>query len=64
MAVDAKMVKALRDKTGAPMLDCRDALEKSDCDIEKAIKYLREKGIASASKKSGRATKDGKIISE
>jgi elongation factor Ts len=63
MAVDAKTVKALRDKTGAPILHCREALEKNDCNIEKAITYLREKGIASASKKMGRDTKDGKIIS-
>ncbi len=63
MAVDAKTVKVLRDKTGAPMLDCREALEKSGCDIEKAIVFLREKGIASASKKEGRATKDGKVVS-
>lgn len=63
MAVDAKAVKALRDKTGAPMLDCREALRETDCDIEKAIVYLREKGIASAGKKSGRATTEGKVIS-
>ena len=63
MAVDARTVKELRDKTGAPMLDCREALQATGCDIEKAIVYLREKGIASAGKKSGRATKDGRIIS-
>ncbi len=63
MAVDAKTVKELREKTGAPMLDCREALQSSNCDIEKAIVYLREKGIASASKKMGRDTKEGKIIS-
>jgi len=63
MAVDAKIVKDLRDKTGAPILDCREALEKSNCDIEKAIIFLREKGIASATKKMGRDTKDGRIIS-
>ena len=51
MAVDAKTVKELRDKTGAPILDCREALEKNDCDLDKAMTYLREKGIASASKK-------------
>ncbi len=63
MGVDAKTVKELRDKTGAPMMDCKKALQKSDCDIDKALKFLRENGIASADKKSGRATKDGKIIS-
>lgn len=63
MAVDAKTVKELRDKTGAPILDCREALRENNSDIEKAIVYLREKGIASASKKTGRDTKDGKVIS-
>ena len=61
MAVGAKIVKELRDKTGAPILDCRDALEKNNSDMEKAIVYLREKGIASASKRQGRDTKDGRI---
>ena len=63
MGVDAKTVKELRDKTGAPMMDCKKALQECDCDIDKALKFLRENGIASADKKSGRATKDGKIIS-
>ncbi len=63
MAVDAKTVKELRDKTGAGMMDCKEALEKCDCDLDKAVTYLREKGIASASKKSGRDTKDGKVVS-
>jgi len=63
MGVDAKTVKALRDKTGAPMMDCKKALQECDCDMERAVSFLREKGIASANKKSGRATKDGKIIS-
>jgi elongation factor Ts len=63
MAVDAKLVKELRDKTQAPMMDCREALEKSGCDMEKAILYLREKGIASASKKMDRQLKDGRVVS-
>ncbi|MCP4714825.1 MAG: translation elongation factor Ts [Deltaproteobacteria bacterium] len=63
MSVDAKTVKALRDKTGAGMMDCKEALKQTDGDIEKALVFLREKGIASASKKSGRATKEGKVIS-
>jgi len=63
MAVDAKQVKELREKTGAPMMDCREALAASGGDMDKAIVYLRQKGIASASKKMDRATKDGKIIS-
>jgi len=63
MSVDAKTVKALRDKTGAGMMDCKKALGETGGDMEKAIVYLREKGIASASKKSGRATREGRIIS-
>jgi len=63
MGVDAKNRKKMRDKKSAPMMDCKKALEECDCDLDKALKFLREKGIASADKKSGRATKDGKIIS-
>jgi len=63
MSVDAKTVKALRDKTGAGMMDCKKALAETGGDMEKAIVYLREKGIASASKKSGRATREGRIVS-
>ncbi|MEE9441384.1 MAG: translation elongation factor Ts [candidate division Zixibacteria bacterium] len=61
--ITAKMVKELRDKTGAGMMDCKKALTDSDGDQEKAIKNLRERGIASASKKSGRATSEGLICS-
>ena len=63
MAVDAKMVKELRDKTAAGMMDCKEALNAANGDMEKAIVYLREKGIASASKKMDRALKDGRIFS-
>ncbi len=63
MSVDAKTVKELRDKTGAGMMDCKKALSETSGDMEKAIIYLREKGIAAAAKKSGRATKEGRIIS-
>ena len=63
MEIDAARVKELRNQTGAPMLDCRDALRSSANDIEKAIIYLREKGIASAQKKMSRETKEGKIVS-
>ena len=63
MSVDAKTVKTLREKTGAGMMDCKKALAETGGDMEKAIIYLREKGIASASKKSGRATREGRIIS-
>jgi elongation factor Ts len=61
MSVDAKIVKTLREKTGAGMMDCKKALAETGGDMEKATIYLREKGIASASKKSGRATKEGRI---
>jgi len=63
MSVDAKTVKTLREKTGAGMMDCKKALAETGGDMEKAIIYLREKGIASASKKSGRATREGRITS-
>ena len=61
--ITAQLVKELRDKTGAGMMDCKKALGESDGDVEKAIKFLREQGIASASKKSGRATSEGLIFS-
>lgn len=61
--ITAKMVKELRDKTGAGMMDCKKALGNADGDIEKAIKNLREQGIASAAKKSGRQTSEGVIFS-
>ncbi|MEZ5358918.1 MAG: translation elongation factor Ts [Candidatus Zixiibacteriota bacterium] len=61
--ITAKMVKELRDKTGAGMMDCKKALAENNGDVEKAIKYLREQGIASASKKAGRDTSEGLIYS-
>ncbi len=59
--ITAEMVKQLRDKTGAGMLDCKTALEASDADMDKAIEILRKKGLASAAKRAGRATKEGII---
>lgn len=59
MAITADMVKQLRDKTGAGMMDCKAALAEANGDLEKAVDILRKKGIASASKRAGRATKDG-----
>jgi len=50
--ISAQMVKELREKTGAGMLDCKKALTATDGDMEKAIDFLREKGIASAAKKA------------
>lgn len=59
MAVNAKQVKELREKTGAGMLDCKKALEETGGDIDKAIDYLREKGIAKAAKKGSRIAAEG-----
>ncbi|NLC65247.1 MAG: elongation factor Ts [Erysipelothrix sp.] len=58
-AISAKLVKELRDRTGAGMLDCKKALEANEGDVDKAIVWLREKGIASAQKKAGRIAAEG-----
>ena len=63
MAISAKTVKDLRDKTNAGMMDCKKALEEASGDLEKAIEILREKGIAKAAKKSGRTTNEGIVTS-
>jgi len=63
MEITAKMVKELRDKTGAGMMDCKKALGEAEGDVEKATTILREKGIAKAGSKAGRATKEGVIAS-
>ena len=59
MAVTAQMVKDLREKTGAPMMDCKKALDATDGNIENAITWLREKGIAKAAKKESRVAAEG-----
>jgi len=59
--ISAKLVKDLRDKTGAGMMDCKKALAETKGDTEKAIEWLRQKGIASAEKKSGRTAAEGAI---
>ncbi|MFD2443551.1 translation elongation factor Ts [Bacillus sp. CGMCC 1.16607] len=59
MAVTAQMVKELREKTGAGMLDCKKALTETNGDMEKAIDFLREKGMAAAAKKSDRIAAEG-----
>ena len=61
MEITAKMVKELREATGAGMMDCKRALKESDGEMEKAGEYLRKKGIASASKKEGRTTSQGVV---
>ncbi|UXU54154.1 translation elongation factor Ts [Staphylococcus agnetis] len=59
MAISAKLVKELREKTGAGMMDCKKALQETDGNIDKAIDYLREKGIAKAAKKADRIAAEG-----
>ena len=59
--ITAKLVKDLRDKTGAGMMDCKKALNETDGNVEKALEWLRKKGIASAEKKSGRIATEGSI---
>jgi elongation factor Ts len=59
MAVNAKLVKELREKTGAGMMDCKKALEACDGDLEKSFDWLREKGIAKAAKKADRIAAEG-----
>jgi len=61
--INASIVKELREKTGAGMMECKKALEATGGDMEKAIVFLREKGMATAQKKSGRTAKEGLIAS-
>ncbi|WP_244833173.1 translation elongation factor Ts [Clostridium sp. BJN0001] len=61
VAISAQLVKELREKTGSKMMDCKKALVKTDGDIEKAIEFLREKGLADAAKKSGRVAAEGLV---
>src|SRR3954454_22036696 len=63
MAVSAADVKALRERTGAPMMDVKNALEEAEGDEQKAIDILRKKGAASAAKRSGRGTEQGIVAS-
>jgi len=63
MSIDAKLVKKLRDKTSAGMMDCKKALVESEGDFEKAVDHLRKSGITKAEKKGMRETKDGLVHS-
>ena len=63
MEISAAMVKELRTKTGAGMMDCKEALAAVDGDFEKAIDFLRKKGLSAATKRSSKAAKDGTIAS-
>lgn len=61
--ISAKQVKELRDTTGAGMMDCKKALQESDGDLQKAMEWLRQKGITSAAKKEGRIAAEGLVES-
>jgi elongation factor Ts len=61
MAISAESVKQLRELTGAGFMDCKRALEETDGDVERAVALLRERGVASAAKKSGREAREGAI---
>ncbi len=61
MSITAAMVKELREKSGAGMMDCKNALTENNGDIEAAMDWLRSKGIAKAEKKSGRVAAEGLI---
>ncbi|MDD5371519.1 MAG: translation elongation factor Ts [Anaerolineaceae bacterium] len=61
MAIPTELIKQLREATGAGILDCRKALESADGDMKKAMDYLREKGLATAAKRSGRQASEGVV---
>src|SRR5690349_23207339 len=61
--IAAAQVKELRERSGAPMMDCKNALANSKGDVEEAIVYLRKKGIATAAKKAARVTSEGSVAS-
>ncbi|HZK16245.1 MAG TPA: elongation factor Ts, partial [Solirubrobacterales bacterium] len=63
MSVSAADVKALRDQTGAAMMDCKSALAESEGDADRAVEILRVKGQASAAKREGRGTGEGVVAS-
>ncbi len=63
MEITSAMVKELRTKTGAGMMDCKEALSAVDGDVEKAIDFLRKKGLSAATKRSSKAAKDGTVAS-
>ena len=64
MAITAKMVKELREKTGAGMMDCKKALQETNGNMEEAIDYLRKRGAAQAAKKAGRIAAEGTAFIE
>lgn len=64
MEITASLVKELREKTGVGMMDCKKALSETRGNFEEAVKYLREKGLSAAAKKSDRETREGKIFAQ
>lgn len=63
MVITAEQVRSLREQTGAGIMDCKKALAETGADLDKALTYLREKGLAAAQKKAGRATTEGLVTS-
>ena len=63
MAINAALIKELREATGAGLMDCKKALKEVDGDIDKATEFLRKKGLAKAAKKAGRAATEGAVLS-
>src|SRR5690606_18707981 len=61
--ITSSMIKELRESTGAGLMDCKKALQEVDGDYEKAVTYLRKKGLAKAAKKAGRAATEGAVLS-
>ncbi len=61
MNITSELVKTLREKTQAGIMDCKEALKEADGDLEKAVEHLRKKGLATAQKRAGRATSQGQI---
>ena len=62
MAFTAKDVQALREKTGCGMMDCKNALKETDGNMDAAVDYLREKGLASQAKKASRVAAEGQVV--
>ena len=62
MEIPARLVKELRDMTGAPMMDCKRALQDANGDLEEAQRLLRERGMAAAGKRAGRTTNEGRVV--
>ncbi|HLC18236.1 MAG TPA: translation elongation factor Ts [Thermodesulfobacteriota bacterium] len=63
MAISAEMIKGLRERTGAGIMDCKKALSESGGDMDRAVDFLREKGLAAAQKKAGRVASEGLVYS-